>query len=112
MEGAWADHSSRVIGGLWSRTAKGCGQELTMKYLTRLTMIIFALFVLMAVIGLFLPTTWHVERSQVIEATPAHIHPLVNRFENWKQWAVLFRRDNRWTIHTRHGFSSFGTYYR
>jgi hypothetical protein len=39
-------------------------------------------------VGLFLPRTWHVERSVVINASPEHIHPLVNELKAWQSWAA------------------------
>lgn len=47
--------------------------------------IVILLFV---VVGLILPTTWHVERSVVINAPPEAIHPWVNSFRKWEQWAA------------------------
>jgi hypothetical protein len=47
-----------------------------------------ALVVVLGVVGLFLPRQWHVEQVVVINATPEHIHPLVNDLKQWPTWAA------------------------
>ena len=54
--------------------------------LKRLLFVIFAFFVFLVVVGLFLPTTYDVERSIVINAPPAAIHPYVNDLQRWSEW--------------------------
>lgn len=47
-----------------------------------------ALVAVLAVVGLFLPRQWHVERTLVINAAPEHIHPLVSDLKEWQSWAA------------------------
>ena len=46
------------------------------------------LVAVLVAVGLFLPRTWHVETSVVINATPEHIHPLVDDLKAWPTWAA------------------------
>lgn len=54
--------------------------------LKKILVVLLAAVLFLVVIGLFLPTTYHVERSIVIDASPATIHPLVNDLERWGEW--------------------------
>ena len=45
----------------------------------------------LTVVGLLLPRQWRVERSIVINASPEHIHPLVNDLRLWQSWAAWTR---------------------
>lgn len=60
-----------------------------MKILKALLSIIIILIVIVVVVGLFLPTSYTVERSIVIDAPPAKIHEYVgdlNKWETWEPW--------------------------
>jgi hypothetical protein len=49
---------------------------------------IAVLFVGVTLVGLFLPTTLHVERSIVVGARPEDIYPLIADFKTgWKDWS-------------------------
>ncbi|MEO0811243.1 MAG: SRPBCC family protein, partial [Myxococcota bacterium] len=37
--------------------------------------------------ALFLPSTWRVEVSSVIQASPEEVHPFVSDFQQWGRWA-------------------------
>ncbi len=54
--------------------------------LKKILFVLLAAVVFLLVVGLFLPTTYHVERSIVVDAAPASIHPLVNNLERWDEW--------------------------
>ena len=58
-----------------------------MKFLKILLTGIIGLVVLLAIVGLFLPSSARVERSIVIERTPALIFPVVNSFERFNEWS-------------------------
>lgn len=45
--------------------------------------VVVALFV---VVGLFLPKTYHVERSTVINAPAEKIYPYISAFRRWPEW--------------------------
>ncbi|MFY0527484.1 SRPBCC family protein [Archangium gephyra] len=56
--------------------------------LKRLGLGFVGLVVVLTVVGLFLPRQWKVERSIVINASPEHIHPLVDDLKAWQSWAA------------------------
>ena len=57
-----------------------------MKILMWIGIVTVSFLVLFFVFGAFLPASYHVERSQVIAAEPAVIHPLVNDLRHWSKW--------------------------
>ena len=57
-----------------------------MKILKTLLSIVIILIVIVVVVGLFLPTSYTVERSIVIDAPPAKIHEYVGDLNNWDSW--------------------------
>ena len=57
-----------------------------MKILKTILSAIIVLIVVVVVIGLFLPTSYTVERSIVIDAPPAKIHEYVGDLNNWDAW--------------------------
>ena len=64
-----------------------------MKWLKRIAFAVVAVFALLLVIGLLLPSGFRVQRTTVIAAPPAKVYPLIADPRNWKQWAVWNRRD-------------------
>lgn len=52
-----------------------------------------ALAALFLVVGLFLPTSAHVERSIVTSANPATVYGLVNGFRRFNEWSPWFDLD-------------------
>lgn len=59
-----------------------------MKLLKRILTGLAGLLVLLLVIGLFLPSTWRVERSVTIKASPDRIAPMIADLHQWKNWAA------------------------
>jgi len=57
-----------------------------MKILKTLFSIILILIVVIVVVGLFLPTSYTVEKSIVIDASPSQIHKYVGDLNNWNSW--------------------------
>ena len=57
-----------------------------MKVLRTLFSIIVVIIIVVVVVGLFLPTSYTVERSIVIDAPPNQIHKYVGNLENWGTW--------------------------
>lgn len=57
-----------------------------MKILKTLISTIVILIVIVVVVGLFLPTSYTVERSIVIDAGPSQIHKYVGDLNNWNSW--------------------------
>jgi hypothetical protein len=59
-----------------------------MKILKRILLVLVVLVALFVVIGFFLPSRYRVERSVVIESTPAAIYGQISNFKNWLQWTA------------------------
>ncbi|NIT14605.1 MAG: hypothetical protein GTN99_10300 [Candidatus Dadabacteria bacterium] len=57
-----------------------------MKILKTLLSIVVVIIVIVIVVGLFLPTSYTVERSIVIDAPPAKIHRYVGDLNMWNTW--------------------------
>ncbi|MBC8001192.1 MAG: SRPBCC family protein, partial [Opitutaceae bacterium] len=49
------------------------------------------LVIILAVVGLFLPGTYHVERSVTITASSSDIYPYLNSLKKWPEWTA-------WTV--------------
>lgn len=49
--------------------------------------------VLAALVGLMLPSTFEVERSLVINATPARIHSFTSDLTRWPEWVPWLNKD-------------------
>jgi effector-binding domain-containing protein len=58
-----------------------------MKILKMIGLGLLGLIVALVVIGFFLPSTSVVERSMVINATPAVVFDQVNTLKNWEKWS-------------------------
>jgi len=72
-----------------------------MKILKTIFSVIIVLIVIVVVVGLFLPTSYTVERSIVIDATPARIHKYVGDLNNWDAWEPWKEEDP--TLVVTHG---------
>jgi hypothetical protein len=59
-----------------------------MQVLIGASMAVLLLVLLGALIGLLLPTTFVVERSTLIDAPPAAIHPYVSTLRTWPEWTA------------------------
>lgn len=64
------------------RPAFDSSDEDPQKALLALAILVAAL----AVIGLFLPATYHVERTVTIQASPDRIYPYISAFRRWPEW--------------------------
>ena len=62
--------------------------EYTSGMLKRAALLLIVLVIMLGVIGLLLPRTWHVERSTRIDTTPDRILPFVANLKRWQDWAV------------------------
>ncbi|MEX1188342.1 MAG: SRPBCC family protein [Bacteroidia bacterium] len=58
-----------------------------MKLLKTIGLSILGLLILLVIIGFFLPSTSIVERSMVINASPAIVFDQVNTVQNWEKWS-------------------------
>jgi hypothetical protein len=77
-----------------------------MKILKTIFSIIIVLIVVVVVLGLFLPTSYTVERSIVINASPSQIHKYVGDLNNWNTWEPWREEDP--TIVIMHGEKTKG----
>lgn len=64
-----------------------------MKFVKRLLVAGFAMLVILAVIGLFLPSQVQVERAIVVAAPPDKIYPFINDLRKFNEWSPWHRRD-------------------
>ncbi len=77
-----------------------------MRILKTLLSTIIVIIVVVVVVGLFLPTSYTVERSIVINAPPSRIHEYVGNLENWNSWEPWGEEDP--TIVITHGEKTKG----
>ena len=64
-----------------------------MQWLKRVAIGLVSLIVLLALIGLLLPSKTQVERSIVIERPLSLVHPLLNSFKRFNEWSPWFAAD-------------------
>ena len=64
-----------------------------MKILKPILIGLLALIVLLGLIGLFLPSAAHVERSVSIAAPPAAVYEIVNDLRRFNEWSPWFEKD-------------------
>ena len=64
-----------------------------MKLLQWSLAVLGALVLLVLVVGFFIPSTFLVQRSTVINAAPNKIYNLVVEPRQWKKWSVWTQRD-------------------
>ena len=71
--------------------------------LKKILFVLLAGILFLVVVGFFLPTTYQVERTTVINAPPAAIHAYVNDLNRWDEWepwreddpSVTVKRDGK-----------------
>lgn len=64
-----------------------------MKLVIKVFGVLFALWVVLVLVGFALPGHYRVERSVVVNAKASAIFPLVGDLKAWRQWGVWFARD-------------------
>ncbi len=67
--------------------------SLGLAILARVGIGVGAATILVIVIGFFLPRTFSVERSIVIDAAPAHIHGWLDDLHRWSEWTPWLKED-------------------
>lgn len=60
-----------------------------LKLFLRVCLAFTAIVGLVLLIGCFIPRSYDVQTSIVIEAPPEKIFPLINRLSNWESWSML-----------------------
>jgi hypothetical protein len=81
-----------------------------MKILLRVSIVFVGLVLALALIGLFLPGRYHVERSVVIAAKPEAVYPRIGDLKAWSQWGVWFKRDPAMQISYSQATSGVGAW--
>lgn len=64
-----------------------------MKFIKYAALTVLGLMVLFGVIGLFLPSSQHVERQITIDAPAARVFPYLNDFRKFNQWSPWAKMD-------------------
>jgi effector-binding domain-containing protein/carbon monoxide dehydrogenase subunit G len=64
-----------------------------MKILKPALIVVAALLLLLVIIGLFLPSAAHVERTVSITAAPADVYEIVNDLRRFNEWSPWFEKD-------------------
>ncbi len=64
-----------------------------MKWLKGIVIFVFAVLALLAIIGLFLPSAYHVERELTIAAPAAAVHAYVGDLARWDAWTPWLESD-------------------
>lgn len=59
-----------------------------MRWIRRILGLLLLVVILFLAVGFFLPADYRVERSVVVEATPAQVHRHVRDLRAWEEWAV------------------------
>ena len=57
-----------------------------MRFLKTLLLAVLVILILIVVVGLFLPTSYTVERSITIDAPPEKVHEYVGDLKKWEEW--------------------------
>ncbi|MCU0435493.1 MAG: SRPBCC family protein [Bacteroidia bacterium] len=69
-----------------------------MKILKRILLVLVVLIALLAVVGLFLPSGSHVNRSLTIKAAPENVYSLINNLKSWDRWSPWHKMDPNWKV--------------
>ncbi len=77
-----------------------------MPWLRRILMVLIIAVALVTLVGLFLPKTFHVERTVVIDAPPADIHAFTGDLRMWEEWTPWIENDP--TIEITYGSTTTG----
>ncbi len=77
-----------------------------MRFIKTAAVVLIILIVTIAVIGLFLPAQYSVERSIVVDAAPEKVHQYVGNLKKWDEWAPWKEEDP--SIHVTLGEKTSG----
>lgn len=64
-----------------------------MRVVKNLLLAVLIILILIVVVGLFLPTSYTVERSVVVDAGPEKVHEYVGDLNKWEEWAPWKEED-------------------
>ncbi len=74
-----------------------------MKTLTKVLLILLALIAVTLLVALFLPGTYHVERSITIQAKPEAIFPWINDLRKWPEWTAWNKEKDPTVVYSYEG---------
>ncbi len=74
-----------------------------MKLFKTIAIIFAGLIVLFFIVGVFLPSQWQVQRSEVIAASPEAIYQYVGNLKKWREWTVWNNEQDPTMQHTYEG---------
>lgn len=83
-----------------------------MKILKTIGLVLAGLLFLIVLISVFLPSTYHVERSIVINKKPAVPFGLIKNFKDWNQWSPWHARDTQMQILYSETTGEIGSWYQ
>ncbi|MEW9798647.1 SRPBCC family protein [Alteromonas sp. CYL-A6] len=69
-----------------------------MAILKKLILLVAGVLILFTLVGFFLPASYAIERSIVINAPASSVYPYVVDLKAWQQWGVWFKRDPQMEI--------------
>ncbi|MCC7232935.1 MAG: SRPBCC family protein [Bacteroidia bacterium] len=82
-----------------------------MKILKRILIVLLIVIAAAAVIGFFLPSHKHVERSVEMNATTDQVYEVINDLKNWSYWSPWYKLDPQAKIIYSDPSSGAGAYY-
>ncbi|MEZ5172111.1 MAG: SRPBCC family protein [Bacteroidia bacterium] len=82
-----------------------------MKVLKTIGLSLLGLIVVLLIIGFFLPSTTHVERSMIIKASPPLVFEQVNVLKNWEKWSPWREMDPEMKVTYGEQASGMGAWY-
>jgi len=71
-----------------------------MRFLKTFLWAILVVLILIVVVGLFLPTSYRVQRSIIIDARPQKVHEYVGDLSKWEDW-TLWKEEDPTVVVTR-----------
>jgi hypothetical protein len=74
-----------------------------MKILKRIVLAFVGLVVLFLLVGLILPSKYHVQRAVVVQAKPETIFPWINNLKKWPEWSAWTKEKDATLNYTYEG---------
>jgi len=69
-----------------------------MRTLTKIIVVLLIIVAIAAVIGMFMPSTFRIERSMVMKAPTENIFAQVNDLKSWNNWMPWNKMDPNWKV--------------
>lgn len=74
-----------------------------MKTLRKILIVVGVLLFVLIAVSQLLPSTYHVERSVMIQAKPEGIHPWINDLKKWPEWSAWTTAKDPTLVYTYEG---------